>query len=717
MSLKKLRPLTFRSKGLSDSIDGTNSFVGAMQSLVNLVQAPGAEGVFLARCASVLQTNFGAFNTPAYISAITVQGTRVYGMIGTARNAGKDEPFCFDVAIGTFIAINGVTAANTPATPAAVGDWTPPVIDAVTNSRIIVTHPGFGGAGYFFGWFDVSGFALNSLKGNTTAGSAVITSINDGGTSAPIIDGVQPGQAISGAGIPAGTTVVSASNGTFSLATTGTTHGTTALDTLASTTGVAVGMNVTGPQFVAGTTVAAIVSGTAVTLSTAALGSVAGTAVTFSGGGSITMSANATATATGVALAIAGGTLAAPLWGAGNTQGNPLSAVPAAVAGFNGRAYFAVGNAIVWSDSLNPCTVTNASQAAILGDSQAVTALVGLPLTSQVTGGIVQALIAFKGAQPFYQITGDSALANLAVSQVNGSVGTLAPNTICGTPLGIAFIAPDGMRILGLSGTTSEPIGAFGKGVALPFINAIYPSRMNAAYNQNTIRISVQNGQAAGQPWQEYWFNFESKVWTGPHTFPAAMINQYTSSAEVGFVLAPVSVPATLFFHTAIPTLASTYVENGLNLSWVWATALLPDNEQMTMNSMVQTASALILVTGQTVNFSVTDEASTVLCAVSLTGAAAAGGGGVFGASKWGAFTWGGVLGYLKQYRVPWSKQIVFKQATVTVTGQSQQNFAIGNLYLGIQPLNYLLEDWVVVEPTGIFTLDKSNLDGTDLLQ
>jgi hypothetical protein len=536
-----------------------------MQALVNLVQWPGGDGAYVCRAASDPLTNFPSFTTPGAISALIVDGTRAYGMIASGRFAGHDEPFCYDVSSNTFVAISGVTAANTPLTPQTVGDWIPPTMAAITATRLLVTHPGFaGGTGPFFGWFDL-----------------------------------------------------------------------------------------TNP--------------------------------------------------------------AAPVWNAGNTTGNPLSGVPVAVAGFNGRAYFAVGNSVVFSDSLVPLNVTNASQALILGDSQPVTALAGLPLTQQVTGGIIQALIAFKGAQPFFQITGDSALSNLSQSLVNGSVGTLAPNTICATPLGLAFVAPDGLRVLSLTGTLTDPIGSFGKGVCTPLINAVYPSRMCAAYGQNFIRISLQNGYASGAPQQEYWLNFESKVWTGPHTFPAALIASYIG-VKVGFVLAPLSVTGQLFFHTALPTPDSDFIENGVPLAWSWQTTLLPDNTQMTMNSMVETVVSMVLAAKQSVNFTFSDEQANVLGAVTVVGPVDAAGVPTWGTATWGQFVWGGVLGFLQQYRLPWTSQLVFKQASLRAAGHSQPSFAIGNAYLGYQPLNYLLEDWALSD-AGAFTLDKSLIGGPDVLQ
>jgi phage tail sheath protein FI len=115
------------------------------------------------------------------------------------------------------------------------------------------------------------------------------------------IQGIQLGMTVSGVGIPAGDKVVSAS--IFTLDTTGDTHASTTLDGLASTTGIAVGQLVEGPQFSPGTTVAAVVDTTTVTLSAAAVGTATGAAVKFTGA-TITLSAPATATATGISVSV-----------------------------------------------------------------------------------------------------------------------------------------------------------------------------------------------------------------------------------------------------------------------------------------------------------------------------------------------------------------------------------------------------------------------------
>jgi hypothetical protein len=709
MPIRNGRAYTFRPKGLSDAQDATNAFPGAMAALTNLVPSPTTSEVWVPRPAGQQIGNFAAFDAPSTVSACVCIGTRVYGMIASQRFPGHDEPFVFDLVAQAYITVEGVTEANTPVTQATTGDWTPPVIRAITTSRIIVTHPGFpGGAGPYFGWFDVSSYTTTTFTANTTAGSDILSSVLSSGDDAnPIALGVQPGQIVSGAGIPANDTVQAAQYGTFSLNTTGTTtNGSYEITALGSTTGVIVGMQVTGPGIPTGSTVTVINSSTAVTISQPMTITAAGVAVNFSGGATITLAAPATATATGVALTISGGTPAAPLWGAGNTNTIPLVAVPTCVAGFAGRAYFGVGNAAVPSDSLNPTQQSN-EYTLILGDNTAINALEGLPLINTVTGGAVQALIAFKGAETLFQITGDPALGTLQSNQITGAVGSLAPGTITATPAGIAYIATDGLRLLNLTGQVTPPLGTNGQGVSVPFLNAINPTRMCAAFNQDVYRVSVQNGIASGQPFQEYWYDFDLKVWSGPHSLAYSVMDSYPAGgAGAGFVGAPQGVAAALYQSGVIPTTTSVYVENGEPMTWTWRTALCPDNQEMHNNQVIESGMMLQLANTDTVRIRGINESGRTLDTAYLTGVTvqtakwgqfmwgrnnwgSPAGTAVWGAVDWGAFDWGASIGPFAQYRIPWTGPLDFKQMQVELTGTSAPGQSIGNLYIRYQPTGF----------------------------
>lgn len=700
MSLRNAKPYTFKPKGACDCVDGTNAFPGAMVSLANLVPAPNNLSMFAPRPASQEVTNFSSFITPEQIECCLVVGNLVYGMIASSHYSGKSEPFCYNLATSSFISITGVTSALLPTTQSTTGDWQPPHMEPV-GSKIIVTHPGFsGGSNPFFGWLDLTGASITTLVGNTSSGSNVITSISGDGTSSPILDGVQPGQLITGTDIPANAYVVSVANGTFDTSTTGSTHGNTTLDSVPSGVWATlqVGMYVLAADIAKGTYISALPSSGTVTLSAAASGSNAGETVNFSGGGTITISANCTGNSTLTALTISGGTAAAPLWGAGNTNVNPLIAVPAWCSQYNGRAWYAVGNVEVFSDSLNPLNVTNASQAITIDDATPITCSIGLPLQNMVIGGIVQSLIVVKGGSYMSQITGDQATSNLSNNALNMAIGTLAPNTLCATPLGIGFIAPDGFRIINFQATVGEPIGANGTGINVPFLNALYPSRMCAAYNQNTLRVSVQNSAVGGSPWQEWWYNFTLKAWTGPHSFPAAQIKPCFYN-DLGFILMAEGINAALWSSSAVVTESSEYTENGNALSWTYQTALLPDNNDMAMNAIVQSSIGMQIPGGTSITVQSLNEVGLNLDTVSINSGPAST--MTWGSSTWGSPTnWGSSMGYFQQWLVNWTQPLVFKQMSVVVTGPSEQGLLIGNTYLKYQILGYFLDvQTAIVKP------------------
>jgi len=623
-----------------------------------------------------------------FVSTALVIGSRVYGMVGSLTYAGKDEPFCYDLSTSAFVSISGVSSGLLPTSPATAGDWTPPTMAAVTNSTILVTHPGFaGGSSPFFGWIDTSGFSSTVMKGNLTTGSPVIRSIySTVGISDPILQGVQPGQAISGTGIPAGAYVISATTDGFTLSTQGdTVTGIATLTNVHSLTGVEAGMLITGPGIPAGAYIVSVDSATQVTMSANATATANNVALVFSGGGTITMSANATATANIVALTLTGGTSAAPRWGAGNTNTNPLALVPTCTYGFNGRAYYGVGPYLVYSDPLNPMQVSLASQALVIGDSTSITALAGLPLTSQLTGGVQQSMTVFKGAGPVYQVTGDAATSDLTQAVVNGSIGTLAPNTIAATPYGLAFIAIDGLRILQLSGTLSNPLGANGEGVATPFLNALYPSRMCAAYGESVYRVTVQDASVAGNPTYEYWLDIDAKEggWTGPHTFPASFIAAWP--AGVTFLMAPYGILGSLWQSDAIPRYDSVFVENGVRLQCRYTTSLLPDNQEGALNRVTQASLTAALASADTMLVSVIDDNGSTIGTSSFNGRAASS--STWGGGTWGTSVWGTGLSPLREYALRFEGPLFFRQASVDVSFGATSGQGIGNLYAKIQTL------------------------------
>ena len=185
MPLRNSLPVGFTPRGLSDGVDQDSTFPGACQSLINLIFDRQTRGVVIPRPGVIQETTFGTFNTPSIISLLFSVGTRLYGLIGTQRNPGYDEPFCYDSATNSFVTIQGVTSGNVPATQLSTGAWTPPSADII-GTTIVCTHPGFSSPNYF-GYFDVSGFneviTATSSAGALSAATYyyVITATNSAG--------------------------------------------------------------------------------------------------------------------------------------------------------------------------------------------------------------------------------------------------------------------------------------------------------------------------------------------------------------------------------------------------------------------------------------------------------------------------------------------------------------------------------------------------------
>ena len=618
------RPVRWPARGVSDAEDGTDAFPGALQSGQNLIPSPRTAGQLFPRPAATSLYNFNALTSPAQINAQFMLGSICYGMIAETGGAfnGKDVPFAFNILTGTNIPVTiPGGAASLPATPAAIGAWTPPTVTAV-GGRIIFTHPGFtGGINPFFGWLDISGFSSATVTGNTHTTTTVDTLSTN-----VLTLGWQPGMLItdSAGDIPANTVI----------------------------TDIAAG-------------------GLSVTISNAATGSNSGTTFT-----------------------VTGGTPAAPLWSSGNTVINKLKAVPVAVFNFTGRAYYAVpGNGMQASDSLIPCQITNATQQLNPANGLDVTAFGGVGLL-QTQGGVLQSLIAFQGDQQMQQITGDFAFNagtafGIAMNALGEGVGCLAPNTIASTPLGLMFVAPDGLRVIDINARVSEPIGANGDGVCYPFLSALVPSRMAGAFNQNVYRVTVQNGAVVGQPYQEWWYDFRLKTWSGPHTSTAALIEASQSATQQGFVMVLVGVNAELFLSGVTPTINDTYVENGKQLTFAYQTVLLPDTQDMTQNKVVLSTLMAAISRNETWTVQALDEQGNTLDQVILSGPSAAD--PLWGTAVWGAFVWGGAGTFQFQHQLLWHLPLIFKQMSIMVTGNCALGSVIGNLYLQIEDLGYVV--------------------------
>lgn len=372
---------------------------------------------------------------------------------------------------------------------------------------------------------------------------------------------------------------------------------------------------------------------------------------------------------------------AAPTWTCQNTVTNLLPSVPVAVKNFNGRAYFACGNATIFTDVLT-LTVTNANQVLTYDDNVPVTALRGLALSNQL-GGVLQSLIVFKGIDNSYQVTGDSALSTLAKNTMNYAVGTLAPLALCDTPYGMAVIAPDGLRVIDFMGKYSEPLGANGDGVAAPFINALVPSRVAASCNSSVIRIGTQNASKSGQPFEDYWYHLTKKCWSGPHTFCPSLIQPYMTK----FVFTPVAVPGSLWMQETIPSTTSVYTENGAQLQCTYATSFLPDDGRVGQFSFGETFIKMALDPNMNNwNASALNGDSNPYDAVANT---VPGSPSIWDAAIWDSSVWDGSSTGLYWRQILWDQPIVSSRILLQVTFGAAGGVKIGDLKYTAEALGY----------------------------
>ena len=602
------QPFTFRPQGLYDALDGEQVPPGACFSLQNLVHDISTPGIWLGRPNVARLTNFSSFATPSVVSVALNVGTRIYGMIGSARNFQQDEPFCFDTATNAFVTVANVQAANTPTTQATVGAWTPPTMDAV-GGRLLVTHPGFAGGATKFGWFDISGFSSATITGNTNSN----TTINNLATNV-LLAGWQPGMLITSTqDVPAGTYIVSIATG----------------------------------------------------------------------GLSIVISQAATNTTASLTFTVTGGTTAAPLWNAGDTNLNNLPSVPQAVKQFNNRAYYACNNNAYYSDGLNPTNMTLASQFLTCGDSGSPITGFGALGVQQTQGGILAALMAFKSAGGYWQITGDAATTTLQLNGPIGGVGCSAGRTIIQTPNGLSFMANDGMRVIDFYGNVQEaPMPA----VRSPFQQALVPSRACAAFNNTVLRVSLQttpNVLTGASAFVDYWYDYEISQWGGPHTFA------YDCAVPMGdsFVLASNRLPGALYMSNVDPMTTDNYVELGQPMSFVLQSTLFPQDQGMSMKAVVESqvnvqfGAATQVLTAQIVSASqgVAGQASITPQLPTR-----------WGQFIWGAANWSGALYGLKTYNIDWTAPVVYKEAGCLFTGQLAQGFKIGAARFRTEELEYM---------------------------
>lgn len=370
-----------------------------------------------------------------------------------------------------------------------------------------------------------------------------------------------------------------------------------------------------------------------------------------------------------------------PTWNVGNTSTNALPSVPQACGTFNNRTRFACGNVVYYTDTL-ALAMAASNQSQTIGDYTAVTTLAGLPVSNN-SQAIIQGLLAFKLFNVFL-ITGDVATSNLGANECSTSVGTAAPRSVVSTPDGVKFMANDGIRTINFLGTVSEA----DPDLAVPFIYAVHPSRVAAAFNSGVYRICTQNGAAAGSPYQDYWYHTNRRAWTGPHTF------QYDIAVPLDndFALASNTIPGSMWDSFVVQShqgTGVTFVENGVQLVWQYIPAPLSDLGNIYANSWNRaTVEISQPASGQTYNFTAQNEGGSALATAQITAATNQ---AVWGSFTWGLSNWGAAQSGLIPLTIPWDQAVICNKLSIIAGGPSELGFKIGSLHLNAKWLNYFL--------------------------
>ncbi|ENZ77477.1 MULTISPECIES: hypothetical protein [Ralstonia] len=307
---------------------------------------------------------------------------------------------------------------------------------------------------------------------------------------------------------------------------------------------------------------------------------------------------------------------ATPAWSSSNTATNGLPGVPTAVANFNNRAYFAIGNVAYFSDVLAATTRTNASQSVTLGDTTPIIGFSGLP-TQTTSGGVVAALIAFKAFQ-IWQVTGDTATSNLAVNYLSLTTGTSAARSITQSPMGTYFAGSDAPYVINPLGAVQQIVndGKSTSDVQTPFLNTTQPSRMAGAYSGSVYRVCVPTLLSGQNQTNDYWFDLRRRRWNGPHSFVYDCAGQYGA----GFILSGAGAGAALFFSSPVATSSSTYLDAGASYMCQVRSSTFPKNNEMLQLQVVESNIELSSPSGSPITFNLTalNEKNSTLASTSL---------------------------------------------------------------------------------------------------
>ncbi len=377
-------------------------------------------------------------------------------------------------------------------------------------------------------------------------------------------------------------------------------------------------------------------------------------------------------------------TPSAPKWQAGDTTTNGVGGIPAAVANYNNRAYFAYKNFLAYTDVLT-LNRALASQVLTLGDSDNIVALSGLPVQT-TSGGVVASLIAFKNFQT-WQITGDPATNNLSQNYISLTLGCFAPRSIVQSPLGVYFASISGpMTIdqLGILRLLTHTAQELEPDIQAAWKNAVVPSRIAAGYTGNIYRITMETVLLGVDQVVDYWFDERKRRWTGPHTF------KYDCASQLGnyFVLVSNTNAGQLIKSQSNPSNTSAYNDMGSSYMTTMQSATFPKTGHMTMKQVVESTQELASA-GSVAAYAVTalDELGNTLNSVNVVVSPAAG--ALWRTGVWGGFKWASSVNTPTTYNVPWTAPLVFKKMSLLLSASAAASVSNGTFMARYRDVGY----------------------------
>ena len=378
---------------------------------------------------------------------------------------------------------------------------------------------------------------------------------------------------------------------------------------------------------------------------------------------------------------------AAPSWSSQNTATYALPSVPTSVTNFNNRAYFACGNLAYFSDPLNPLNMTNAGQALTVGDPSPITAFCGLPVQT-TSAGVVAALIVFKAFQ-IWQITGDLSISgSLSQNYLSLNVGCTSPRSVVQTPVGTIFIGIDGPyqvsplgQVLPLTKDATRLI----QDLQAPFQNVTYPSRASAGFTGSIYRVCLQTTINGTNSVNDYWFDVTVRRWCGPHTFSYDCVSQ----AGNYFLISYSGYGANFFQSQYIPSLTSTYLDNGQAIPIYLESSMFPKTQNINVKQVVESTIELASETASIeYSISAVDENYSQIgqCTLDVSRNVPLWGGG----ELWGDGTlWTTSNTPPLTTTIPWPAPLVFKKMAIMISTTASNALAIGTMFAKYQDTGY----------------------------